>query len=184
MYDIQDILNTVERVYDTKSNFQILKDFERVLDELDLYVYSNWIDGELVKGPIVERHWVTCQFMWPYTDMPDPSGGKRLTDYNCKVKYIKTHVVEPRMIKTPADIRPGTRKGKLDSKPVWVVEIAMPKKLISDIWVGYQEKFYSDNDVVAQQVNAPTDHQGESAGMDQPMTDGEDMSMANTSGGI
>ena len=25
----------------------VLKDFERVLDELDLYVYKNWEDGEL-----------------------------------------------------------------------------------------------------------------------------------------
>ena len=34
----------------------------------------------------------------------------------------------PRKIKTPGDYRPGTKKGKIDSHPVWVVDIIMPKK--------------------------------------------------------
>lgn len=159
MYDVSDILNTVERVYDSNTNFQILKDFERVMDELDIYVFENWIDGELASGPDVERHWVTCQFMWPEKKMPNPVGGQRLVDYNCKVKYISTEVTEPRPIRKPEDVRPGTRKGKLDSKPVWVVEIMMPKKLISDIWVGYQEKYYSDYDLLDREVSSPDEEE-------------------------
>lgn len=181
MYDISDILNTVEQVYDSNSNFQILKDFERVLDELDLYVYKNWEDGELVSGPRVERHWVTCQFMWPYADMPDPAGGKRLVDYNCKVKYIRTEVVEPRVIRKPSDVRPGTRKGKLDSKPIWVVEIAMPKKLISDIWVGYQEKYYTEHDITDKEVTSPHDQQP--AETDAVSTEQEMEQIPNSTGG-
>ena len=33
----------------------------------------------------------------------------------------------------------GTKKGKLDRLPIWVVEIMMPKKLIVDIYSGYNE---------------------------------------------
>ena len=40
--------------------FPVLKDYERVLDELGLYVYDNWEDGELVEGPIIGRHFVQC----------------------------------------------------------------------------------------------------------------------------
>ena len=83
MQDIYDIIKNIERIYDSTTNFKILKDFERVLDELNVYVYDNWMDGELAEGPIVDRHWITCKFFWLRKNMPDPEGGKRLLDYNC-----------------------------------------------------------------------------------------------------
>jgi hypothetical protein len=78
--------------------------------------------------------------MWPNEKMPDPMAAKRLIDYGCKVKYEKTHLLEPRIVKSPDDFRPGTRKGKLDRTPVWLVEITMPKKLVTDIYNGYMTK--------------------------------------------
>ena len=65
MQDIYDIVKNIEGIYDSNTSFQVLKDFERVLDELDLYVYDNWENGELAEGPKIDRHWVTCSFMWP-----------------------------------------------------------------------------------------------------------------------
>jgi hypothetical protein len=140
MHDILDVIKNVESIYSTNSSLSTLKDFERVLDEMDMYVYKNWPDGELVEGPLVDRHWVTASFMWPQDKMPDPMAGKRLLDYGCKVKYHRSHLLEPRKVKTPEDLRPGTKKGKIDRKPVWVVEIVMPKKLVSDIFDGYMTK--------------------------------------------
>ena len=140
MQDVMDIIKNIESIYDSNTSFQVLKDFERVLDHLDIYVYKNWKDGELCEGPNIERHWVTCCFMWPHEDMPDPMGGKRLLDYDCKVSYEKSHLIVPRKIKEPDDIRPGTKKGKLDRKPIWVVTIKMPKRLIADIYTGYREE--------------------------------------------
>jgi hypothetical protein len=148
MHDVVDIIDNIERVYDSNTSFQVLKDFERVLDELDLYVYKNWEDGELASGPKIGRHWVTCRFMWPYDKMPDPMGGKRLLDYDCKVGFLKDFIVKPRKIRTPDDVRPGTQKGKLDREPIWIVEIRMPKKLIADIWTGYQEQRDYDGEAV------------------------------------
>lgn len=136
MQDSLDIVKNIEMVYDSDTSFQVLKDFERVLDSLDLYVYKNWEDGELVEGPKIDRHWVTCSFMWPRDKMPDPMGAKRLVDYNCKIGYGKDYIVVPRKIKTPDDIRPGTKKGKLDRNPIWIVEIMMPKSLIGEIYSG------------------------------------------------
>lgn len=133
MHDVMDIIKNVESIYDSNTAFNVLKDFEKVLDELDLYVYKNWEDGELAMGPDIERHWVTCAFMWDKENMPDPMGGKRLLDYDCKVRYKKDTLVVPRKITKPGDMRPGTKKGKLDRKDVWIVEIQMPKKLIIDI---------------------------------------------------
>jgi len=140
MHDVLDIIKNIDTIYNSNTALQVLKDFERVLDELDVYVYANWEDGELAEGPKIDRHWVTCSFMWPKDKMPDPMGGKRLLDYDCKVSYKKSHIVEPRKIEKPDDIRPGTKKGKLDRSPIWIVEIQMPKKLIADIYTGYMQE--------------------------------------------
>jgi len=139
MQDIMDIVKNIESIYDSDTAFQVLKDFERVIDSLDIYVYKNWDKGELASGPNIERHWVTCSFMWQKDEMPDPMGGKRLLDYDCKVKYMKTTLMQPRKIRKPSDMRPGTKKGKLDTVPIWIVEIQMPKNLIGDMLSGMTE---------------------------------------------
>ena len=138
MKDISDVVKNISEIYDSDVAFTVLKDFERVLDDLDVYVYDNWEDGEIVFGPKISRHRVTCAFMWEHDNMPDPMGGKRLLDYDCKVTYKKDKIIKPRKIRKPDDIRPGTKKGKLDTLPIWVVEIMMPKKLIADIYGGYK----------------------------------------------
>lgn len=137
MRDPLDIIKNIETLYSSNTSLSVLKDFERVLDEMELYVYKNWIDGELVEGPVVKRHWITASFMWTKDKMPDPMGAKRLLEYGCKVKYEKTHLVEPRQIKSEKDYRPGTKKARLDRKPVWVVHITMPRELVSEMYEGY-----------------------------------------------
>lgn len=147
MQDILDVINNVKDVYENNTNLGVLKDFERVLDEMDLYVYKNWEDGELAVGPKVDRHWITCGFMWPKDKMPDPHGGKRLLDLGCKITFERTHLIEPRKIKSPDDFRPGTKKGKLDHTPVWLVTIRMPKKLAFDIYKGYMDKMKGETEI-------------------------------------
>lgn len=140
MLDIIHVIKNIKEVYGTNNSLAIVKDFERVLDELDLYVYENWEDGELVQGPIVNRYTVECGFMWPLDKMPNPDGGKRLLEYDCKVTYRKEKLLVPRKILSPDDYRPGSKKGKIDEHPVWVVNITMPKKLMQDIYQGYLKK--------------------------------------------
>lgn len=140
MNDIIDIIKNLQTLTSNDSVFKVLKDFERVLDELDLYVYKGWLDGELYAGPEVNRYTVTCKFMWPRDHMPDPSGAERLLHYGCKVSYKKDHILVPRKIHDPSDFRPGTKKGKIDAHPIWVVSISMPKKLMQDIYQGYADK--------------------------------------------
>jgi len=156
MRDILDVIKNIDDLYENNTSLAVLKDFERVLDELDMYVYENWEDGELAYGPQVDRHWITAAFMWPADKMPNPTAGKRLTEIGCRVKFEKTHMVEPRKIKSPDDFRPGTKKGKLDRKPVWIVEIQMPKKVAFDMYKGYMDKMRGDNEKVEDQGGAPT----------------------------
>ena len=138
MHDVLDIIKNVQSLYSVGPTLGILKDFERVLDELDVYVYDGWLDGELVAGPNESRYFVECTFMWPYENMPEPQGGKRLKEYGCKVGFAESAIAKVRKIKAVDDIRPGTRKGKIDYDNIWMVKIAMPKRLMKNIDRGYK----------------------------------------------
>ena len=155
MHDVLDIIRNVQSLYAVGPTLTILKDFERVIDELDVYVFANWEDGELLSGPVDSRHFVTCSFMWPADKMPDPSGGKRLLDRGCKVTYAKDELLKPREIKTPEDYRPGTVKGKIDAHDIWVVQIKMPKELIGNFKHGKDEiENQDESDVQAADLNS------------------------------
>lgn len=138
MAELIDVINNIDQIYGSNNSLNILKDFERVIDELDIYVYENWIEGELMEGPIENRYFVECTFMWPKDEMPNPRGGTRLLDYGCKVQWGESFLAKVRKIKSSDDIRPGTKKGKIDMESIWVVKISMPKKLMHDINRGYQ----------------------------------------------
>lgn len=140
MQDIIEVIKNLQTLSENNSAFKVLKDFERVIDELDVYVFKNWDEGELIEGPAVNRYDVTCKFMWPRENMPDPKGGKRLVDYGCKVIFSKDAMLLPRKIKDPGDFRPGTKKGMIDAHPIWTVEITMPKKLMQDVFIGKENK--------------------------------------------
>lgn len=137
--DIVDIVKNTKKIYMSESSLETLLDFERVLDQLDIYAFENWKRGELVEGPIVDRHWVTAKFMWPHKLMPDPDGAKRLLGYNTKVMYERENLASPVAVEDYDDFRAGTRKPKLRKDKVWVVEIRMPKELIQDVNEGYME---------------------------------------------
>ena len=158
MHDIADVIKNLQNLTVNDNTFKVLKDFERVIDELDLYVFKNWEDGEIIKGPLVNRYDVTCKLMWDRDNMPDPRGGKRLSGYGCNVAYAREEILIPRKIKDPDDFRSGTKKGKIDAHPIWIVTISMPKKLMQDIYQGYENK---ENQAVADmmrydQTNAMT----------------------------
>jgi hypothetical protein len=124
-----------------------LLDFERVLDDLDLYAFKNWQLGELVQGPTISKYKVSCIFMWPEKLMPDPRGGVRLLPFDCDVTYKKTTIKIPVKIEEPDDFRPGTHKARLIEKKVWLVEIVIPKSLINDIRTGSIELEDQDIDL-------------------------------------
>ena len=133
---IHDVIENTKEIFMTDSSLVTLLDFERVLDELDTYVFANWKDGELVEGPVYEKYFVTCTFMWPYKLMPDPRGGERLLDYDCEIYYAKDELEYPIKVETPDDFEPGTKMPKMAKKPVWLVTIVMPKKLMQEIQQG------------------------------------------------
>jgi hypothetical protein len=134
--DYWQVAENIRDIYLSEGSLLTLLDFERVLEELDVYGFKNWIIGELVSGPEISKYRVSCIFMWPEKLMPDPRGGMRLLPFDCKLRFKKTMMKIPVKIEDPSDYRPGTHKAKIIERPVWLVEITMPKSLMSDIRTG------------------------------------------------
>lgn len=137
--DYWQVAENLRDIYLSEGSLLTLLDFERVLDELDLYAFKNWQIGELVSGPSIGKYRVTCIFMWPEKLMPDPRGARRLLPFDCEVKFKKTRMKVPMKITNPDDFRPGTHKARLIEKKIWLVEITMPKSLMTDIRTGSVE---------------------------------------------
>ena len=134
--DYVSIISTIKGIYTSNGSMSVLLDFERVLDEADLYAFRNWELGELVQGPVIKRYSVGCMFMWPYKLMPDPSGAKRLAKIGCRIQWKKTSIKVPVEVDDYDDYVPGTRYPKMQSKSVWLVYIEMPKEIMDDIREG------------------------------------------------
>lgn len=134
--DYVSIIDTVKGIFTSDGSMSVLLDFERVLDEADLYAFRNWELGELVQGPVVKRYSVGCMFMWPYKLMPDPRAAKRLIHLGCVIKWKKTSIRVPVEIDDPSDYQPGTRYPKMKERPIWLVYIEMPKEIMDDIREG------------------------------------------------
>lgn len=136
---LKDVIENTKTISMTDSALSTLMDFERVIDELDLYAFANWKKGELVEGPIYEKYFVTCTFMWPYKFMPDPRAAERLVDYGCDVGYKEDTLEYPIKVKNPSDFKAGTKVPKKGTAPIWLVKITMPKTLMQEIHQGSLE---------------------------------------------
>ena len=159
--NIKNIIDNVKEIYMTDSSLETLLDYERVLDNMDVYAFANWKKGELVEGPVYEKYFVTCTWMYDYKNMPDPAGGERLLAYGCEITYKKDTLEYPITVKGYDDFKPGTKVPKMVSKPVWLVTLTIPKRLMADIQQGSIEL---ENDVLdiedidsAQEENADND---------------------------
>jgi hypothetical protein len=140
------INSQIRKISDTNTLLDMLLEFEKFLDDCNLYAYKNWIDGELVAGPELERHWITAKLMYPYKKMPDPNGAKRLMYWGCMVKYEKSTLITPVKIRSFDDVelkmRPdGTQryKTKTQKQPVWLIDLRMPRKFVDQFAPGIVE---------------------------------------------
>jgi hypothetical protein len=144
----------LERIASSKILLDVLIAFEDFLDSNDIYAYKNWLRGEVVAGPIIDRYWVTVLLKYPFGAMPDPLGAQRLMDQDIKVKYKK--IGEEFFFKDLSMIDSQNLTGlgfstKLNLQqtpppnkivPLWLVEITMPRRFIE----GVIEQDLSDYD--------------------------------------
>jgi len=148
----------IKKVSETNTLLDMLLEFEKTLDNIDLYSYKNWGLGEVLEGPTLNRHYVTVKLMYKESEMPDPAGAKRLFARDCLVKYTKDELLTPVKVKTfddvTTDINPDgsvRHKAKTKTEPVWIVEIQMPRRYVDEFsseYVQADEESYVDTESV------------------------------------
>jgi len=129
----------IKKISETNTLLDMLLEFEKTLDNIDLYAYKNWFGGEVLEGPILDRHYIIVKLLFDEKSMPDPNGAKRLISRGCLVKYHKDELISPVKVKSFDDVKTemahdGTvkHKAKTVTKPVWVVEIKMPRRFVDE----------------------------------------------------
>lgn len=169
---VQLLNDQVKKVSDTNTLLDMLLEFEKVLEDVDLYAYKNWEKGEVLEGPNLDRHFATVKLIYKEEDMPDPYGAKRLMARDCLVKYKKDVLLSPKKVKTMDDIditlRPDgsvRRKAKIMRENVWVVEVKMPRRYVDEFdteVVNAAEDSYVDTESLntENEIQADTMQQG------------------------
>ena len=169
-----DINGNLSKILDSKNTLDVLLEFEKMLDSVNIYAYKNWQYGEVVDGPKMGRHWVTVTLMYPNKLMPDPNGANRLVNYDCKVNYRKAVYVTPVKIKTQDDFEineEGKRVPKMVKKGVWLIEITMPRRFIDDDSIAVDNDDI-DQDAVEEAYDDNLDSEGLAKGAEDNSTEG------------
>lgn len=130
--DLDGIKQTLVGISKGDSILDTLLEFERTLDNAEVFAYKNWILGELVEGPDIGRYWFKTVWMYPYNLMPDPNGGLRLTKIGAKVNFRKGSFKRPVKVKGPEDwVDPQSKRAKMIDSDIWLVTIELPMKYIN-----------------------------------------------------
>lgn len=130
--DLDAIRKTLVNISRGSNILDTLIEFERTLDKLEIFAYKNWILGELVQGPDIGRYWYKTVWMYPYSMMPDPDAGLRLTKIGAKVSFKKGIFKKPVKVKGPQDwVNPETKRAQIVESDIWLVTIELPIKYIN-----------------------------------------------------
>jgi hypothetical protein len=125
--------NDIKKLEKNQTLLTYLIEIEDFMDNLDIYVFKNWIKGEVVEGPIIEKHWIGIVLKYDYEEMPDKAGALRLIKYGAKIKYKRATEEVPIDIEDPEDYESGTKKPKLEKKKIWLIELRVPKNLLVEL---------------------------------------------------
>jgi hypothetical protein len=158
---VNDVLALIRRVSGKTTALDMLLEFEKILDHVSIYAYKNWIMGELVEGPDMDRYWFKTTWMYPYKSMPDPEGSMRLVKYGCKVYFSKDVFIETQRVLDPSDTEGDEthqpKKAQEKRIPVWLVTIEMPRKFIDEAYEGILE--FEDEEVDIEDITAAWDEE-------------------------
>ena len=137
--DQNKILDRLDRNMKRGSALETLLQVDEVLDSLNVYAYENWIEGEIVDGPGIERYWVTVTLMYPYKLMPNPEGAQRIIDAGGKVYYAQDEFITAAKIKQPEDMvdtqdsANGQPRAKKVVRKVWLVTLELPRQFMDSM---------------------------------------------------
>lgn len=137
----------LDKINDSKYLLDILIQLENVLDSNDCYVFKNWFDGEVVRGPIVKRHWVSFSLRYPHHKMPDPKAALRLLKIGVQCEYERMKQEVAGNVTAP--------EHEPDHQTDWMVTITVPRRLLDQTEEADLETY--EDDVNPDDVEAAQD---------------------------
>lgn len=158
----------IQELYKDETFLDTIINIDDFFDILNLYVYPNWLDCEVVEVKFL-KYFTSVQLKSPYNKMPHPKGAVLLTKFDCQVKYKETYeyvVKEVNDIKdTYIDKKTGERKPKVEKKKVWIIDMLIPNKHIINDEVydleNAQEKIADEQDINEDMENVISNDEGE-----------------------
>lgn len=131
-----------EKLQESPHLLDILIQMEDVLDTMDVYVFKNWLRGEIVEGPIVRRYWLDMTLRYPFDKMPDPKAGLRLLKHGVRVDYEKARYETEEFGSGGVEIEENEEDENTEDL-VWLVRISIPRRLVSQMNAA-QHDFYDE----------------------------------------
>lgn len=128
----------ISKLENSNHLLNLLIQMEDVLDSLDIYVYRNWFEGELLAGPFVGRYFISMVLVYQLDEMPDPRACLRLNKFNIKVEFKKIQR------KKPQSFYSDLGSQQLDVEYLWWVKLSYPRRILDDMeGIDYDE--YEDD---------------------------------------
>ena len=126
-----DIKGTVQTLFDDSGMLDILLGIEEYFDNSDLYVFANWIKGEVVEGPIISKYWVEVTLKYNMDEVPDPRGAFLFQNQGTKI-YVRRDVEEVplKYARDQNELDSETMKVNIEEIPVLLVKFIIPRRLV------------------------------------------------------
>lgn len=145
--------NFLTKLSDSESLIDVLIQLENFIDNLDIYAFKNWLEGEVIDGPQIKKYWVGMTLLYDYDKMPDPEGAVVLEKHQAKVSYslrnientdITKNSIQMPDIQVLTDLESQQRVyGNMSieadeykvprTKKVWIIEILVPRIFIDEL---------------------------------------------------
>lgn len=133
-----DSSTTIQNLFDQDGLLDILLGIEEYFDNMDLYAYKNWINGEIVEGPIVEKYWVTITLKFDHDTFPDPVATKIFEQQGTKI-FVRpdweiSPISHPRSNQDMQSLLGNgsyVRKPKDVKKPIILYKFQIPRRLVN-----------------------------------------------------
>lgn len=145
--------NFLTKLSDSESLIDVLIQMENFIDNLDIYAFKNWFEGEVIDGPIIKKYWVGMILLYDYNKMPDPEGAIVLEKHGAKLSYSLRNIENTDITKNSilmpdlqslTDLESQQRVyGNMSiesdkykepkTKKVWIIEILIPRIFIDEL---------------------------------------------------
>lgn len=188
-----DSSQAIQNLYDQDGLLDILLGVEEYFDNMDLYAYKNWINGEIVEGPNVSKYWVEITLKFSHDTFPDPVATKIFEKQGTKI-FVRpdweVHPIEhPRSNDDMQSILGNAANlstPKDERTPILLVKFQIPRRLVNPESFDEYKLMASDfnSNSMNEEESAAPEQQPEQQDQQDPNAGSDDIQFDEPQGGM